>query len=79
MKTIVNLGLIGLIVLYFFDQPRYLMIEAPFVHIVHYLLVIYLVWILFADFFKTLRKRLQERFGFTLKKWKRKVHKLRHN
>ena len=79
MKTLINLGLIGLILLYVFDQTTFLRIEAPFIHIIHYLLVIYIVWILFADFFKSIKKRLAERFGFALKKWKRKVHKLRHN
>lgn len=79
MKTLINAGLFGLIALYVFDQPTYMRIEAPFVHVIHYLLVIYVVWILFADFFKSLKKRLSERFGFTLKKWKRKVNKLRHN
>ncbi|HCZ24616.1 MAG TPA: hypothetical protein DHV05_07210 [Acholeplasmataceae bacterium] len=78
MKTLINFGIIGLILMYIFDQETYLHLEAPVVHVIHFLLIGYVVWILLSDLFKGLRRQLTEKFGFTLKRIKRKFSKVKH-
>lgn len=78
MKTLINLGIIGLVVMYVFDRETYLRLENPVVHVIHYLLFAYLVWILFSDLLKGLKRRLGEKFGLTFKRFKRKINHLKH-
>lgn len=77
MKTLINIGLIGLVIMYIFDNETYLRMESYVVHVIHYLLIAYVLWILFSDVFKSLRHSLGERFGLTLKRFKRKVFKIK--
>jgi ABC-type polysaccharide/polyol phosphate export permease len=78
MKTLINIGMIGLIIMYIFDQETYLNLEAPVVHVIHFLLVGYVVWILLSDLLKGLRRQISEKFGFTFKRIKRKFSKVKH-
>lgn len=77
MKTLINLGLIGLVIMYIFDNETYLRMESYVVHVIHYLLILYVLWILFSDVFKSLRHSLGERFGLTIKRMKRKIFKMK--
>jgi predicted transcriptional regulator len=78
MKTLINLALIGLIIMYIFDQDTYLRLEAPLVHVIHFAIIGYLIWILLSDLFKGLKRSLTEKFGFTLKRMKRKFSHLKN-
>lgn len=77
MKTLINLGLIGLVIMYIFDNETYFRMESYVVHVIHYLLIAYVLWILFSDVFKSLRHSLGERFGLTIKRMKRKIFKIK--
>ena len=78
MKTLINLGIIGLIIMYIFDQVTFLRLEASVVHVIHYLLFGYVIWILFSDLFKGIKRRLGEKFGLTFKRMKRKINHLKN-
>lgn len=78
MKTLINLLIIGVFAMLLFDPVTYHRLEAPLVHIIQYALLIYLLWIIFSDVFRTLRRSLVEKFGFTLKRLKRKMNHMKN-
>jgi hypothetical protein len=73
MKTLINLLWMGALIMLLFDPVTYYRLEAPLIHVIQYALVIYVLWIVFSDFFKTLKRSLVEKFGFTMKRFKRKI------
>lgn len=78
MKTLVNLLIIGVFAMLLFDPVTYHRLEAPLVHVIHYALLIYVLWIVFSDVFRTLRRSLVEKFGFTIKRLKRKMNRIKN-
>ena len=77
MKTLINLGLIGLVIMFIFDRDTYLRLEAPLVHVIHFVLMGYLIWIIMSDLFKGLRRTLTEKFGFAFKRMKRRFSRFK--
>ncbi|MDO9629311.1 MAG: hypothetical protein Q7I99_05360 [Acholeplasmataceae bacterium] len=77
MKNIGTFAIIGIIALYLLGSPIFDNILGMTVRIVHFLLIFYVVWIMLFDFFRSLRKKLGEKFGLQIKRMKRKIFKLK--
>jgi hypothetical protein len=79
MKNIGNLLIIGIIGLYFVNLSGFERILGMVVRVSHFLLLLYVVWVLLFDFFRSLKKKLSEKFGFHIKRMRRKIYKLKRS
>lgn len=77
MKNIGTIAILGMIALYFLRSPVFDNIVSMTVRIIHFLLIFYVVWIMLFDFFRSLKKKLGEKFGLQIKRLKRKIFKLK--
>jgi hypothetical protein len=77
MKNIGTVAILGLIALYLLRSPIFDNILSMTVRVIHFLLIFYVIWIMLFDFFRSLRKKLGEKFGLQIKRIKRKIFKLK--
>jgi hypothetical protein len=77
MKNILSILIIGVFAAYFIQRSLFDTLLNNLVHVSQFLLLFYVIWILFYDFFRSLKKKLGEKFGIHLKRFKRKIYKLK--
>lgn len=77
MKNLGTIAILGMIALYFLGSPVFDNIMGMTVRIIHFLLIFYVIWIMLFDFFRSVRKKLGEKFGLQIKRLKRKIFKLK--
>lgn len=77
MRNIINLVIALGFVLAYLNHTIYQDFVNGYVRVAQFVLILYVIYIILFDFLRTLRKRLQEKFGMRMRIWKRKLKKLK--